>query len=377
MANWLSRATSLFQQPSPPPEPFEVECDCGAKVAGQRTRNYQRPSCPNCERPVFVLPANIYPPPKSRSPGKKKSPPTVSGHKPARSFETAVIANRSTAEQTTTSAPEKKGTPVASPSSIIPELLRKEPRQPLLTPLRATLLAVVSATALMLLGLWHRGRIERARSDASNAADAGMAALRVDDFQKAAQQLERARLAVDLLGRTDAAANAIRRTSREATALDQLATVSLSDMLQEILESKKSGKSNSLPIPTGYKDAWIIFDANLAPAVENARGFVVDAPLQLTDTTVRIEIDSPALKSIIPMLDATESPRMIFAAQMEQMTAPSGAPSSAVLTLNGTTAFLWTSYETLLATGYRPIDAESEQQIRHLLDQQRESQQKN
>ena len=62
MADWLSRATDAFRKQAPPaPETYEVGCDCGMRLCGERTSAAQRPACPTCGCRVFVLPANVYP----------------------------------------------------------------------------------------------------------------------------------------------------------------------------------------------------------------------------------------------------------------------------------------------------------------------------
>jgi hypothetical protein len=240
----------------------------------------------------------------------------------------------------------------------------------MMTPLRLVAAAIVLVSALTIGGLWHRHRIETAKATVNQATDAGMAAVQNQDYFHGAREFERARLAVDLLGRTDATANNIRRLSREATALAKLASSSLTECLRETLARKNSGPSELLTMSSLDKDAWVIFDAPVLLAGTEGEQSIVDAPIQLPEGNVRIEIAFPGLRNVSAAEGVSEAPRFIFAAQLQQVSALRGEPPTSVLTLNGKTAFLWTSYDTYASIGYRPFDAESEQQTRSLLERQ-------
>jgi len=380
MAGWLSRATSLFQQTPPPPEPFEVECDCGGKVTGQRSSSYQRPACSICERPVFVLPINVYPAVKPKSvPKKSAKTPTddVTGSL-APKMRTAVADEQADAEPGSSKRrprPKTSDERVGQSQAVAESLLIPEPREPLMTPLRLVTAAIVIISALTVGGLWHRQRIETAKVTALQAADAGRAAIEENDFVKASQELERARNAVDLLGKTDRSANEIRRLSREVSTLVKLEPNPLTDFLAETLSSAKRDAGGALSLSPLDQGAWIIFDASVTPASNGSNRFVIDAPMWFPQAIVQIEIESPVLAKLPRSDDARDLPRVIFAAQVDRLSAPAGDPQTAVLTLNGKTAFLWTAYETLVAAGFRASDSETEQQIRSLLEKQLEMRQ--
>lgn len=380
MAGWLSRATSLFQQTPPPPEPFEVECDCGGKVTGQRSSTYQRPACGICERPVFVLPVNVYPA------TKPKSTPKKSGKKPAADASTSLAPKMRTVVQDDEadaepgsskrrSRPKTSDERVGQSQAVAESLLVSEPREPLMTPLRMVTAAIVIISALTVGGLWNRQRIETAKVTALQAADAGKAAIQENDFVKASQELERARNAVDLLGKTDRSANEIRRLSREVNALVKLESNSLTDFLTETLSNAKKDSPDPLPLSPLDQGSWVIFDTRVLPGTSGANHCVIDAPMLLPQATVRIEIESPVLAKLPRSNDSGDVPRAVFAAQIERLSAPAGDPLTAVLLLNGKTAFLWTTYETLVAAGFRAADSETEQQTRSLLEQQLEMRQ--
>ena len=375
MAGWLSRTTSIFQKPPPPPpEPFEVECDCGGKVVGRRTGNYQKPTCPNCSRPVFVLPLNVYPRPVPKSSPKNTSPKKMGGETKGVQASTSAVVQDIPVNSPTKPANGKKpgaGRAAAAPAEAESELLRV-PRQPLITPLRLVSAAIILVSVLTIGGLERRHRIETAKATVAASADAGMAALKDGDFAKAAKELEKARLAVDLLGRKDQTADEIRRYSREATAIANLAASSLTEFLEDTLANAHSGQTEPLRMASLDKNAWVIFDATVIQPGDGGNLLIVDSPIFLKKASVEIEIESAVISQTARSSESGENPRVIFAAQLEQVSAPKGEPPKSVLTLNGKTAFLWTSYNSYSAIGYRPHDAESEQQTKTLLDRQLE-----
>ena len=332
-------------------------------MTGLRTTTYQRPVCSLCERPVFILPANIYPQPKRTAQLHNRSTRDAPSSKSTRRSSKTVVADDSPRETSAPNTVQPQAEPQKSIATEHAGLLH--PKRPFLTPLRLIAFGIVSISFVTVAGLWHRHRVESAKVIVSTAADAGMNALREQDFVKAAELLNQASLAVDILGRTDSTANDIRRSSREAMALAKLATDTLTDILQESFLANRSGPSI---LSSSYKGAWVIFDSQVYPLSSNPRCYVVDAPVQFSDGFVQIEIESVNFKSVFD--DTGEPPRVIFAAQLESLSQPTGEPKTAVLTLNGKTVFLWSSYENYTAIGYRPFDVESEKETRSILSRQ-------
>ena len=79
MANWLTAAVEALGRRPPRVVPFEITCECGQRLRGRRRPQAQFPACPNCDRTLFVLPLDVYPPPppppapaKPRPPGKRR-----------------------------------------------------------------------------------------------------------------------------------------------------------------------------------------------------------------------------------------------------------------------------------------------------------------
>lgn len=380
MAGWLTRTTSLFRQPVSAPEPFEVECDCGGKLVGHRTSSYQKPLCPVCDRPVFVLPVNVYPRPKVKPP--KDSPQSGASAKLIPSGKLLKPSPNSVVDENPSSSPSRPGSGKKTASgrdstgsgSGEPDLLQV-PRRRFFTPLRLVTGLILIISVLTARGLWYRQQWEAAKATVSAATDKGLAALHDRDFATAAKELERARAAVDLLERKDQTAEDIRRQSREATVLANLAANSLSEILEDTLGNGKPGDTDSLQMGSLNRNAWVIFDTSLVPLESGANRFQVDAPMWSNkhQVFVHIEIESATLAKVAKVEEGAEAPRVIFAAQLEEMSAPTGKPATSIMKLNGKTAILWTDYDTYHAVGFDPhSDSEYEQRTKAILSKQLE-----
>lgn len=355
MANWLSRATEGFRKPPPPPpEPYNVRCDCGGTVAGDRVAAAQRPSCPICGRQVFVLPANVYP--VTVRPKKPKPPDAESPAEDDKSTATATKSDHRHAE------PAKKSTPLPEPKGI---LLKSETR--LVTPFRVIVVTITIVGSLTLWGLWQRSRVESAKANVLAANEAGMRALSEGDFATAARELTRARKAVDLLHRTDAEANTIRRHCREAVAGNELSDTGLFEILAE--SGAAAGKSK---LATRHRDRWVLLDTVIIEPEQTNGPSVLDMPLLFDDGKYRVEIDSALVREAALQSQAGGDARVLFAAQLSEIRPPSDKDGVATVVLNGKTAFLWTTLETYKSLGYGETREEQLQATRDLIARQLE-----
>ena len=362
MAGWLSRATEAFrQQPPPAPELYEVGCDCGGRVTGERSRNAQRPPCPSCGRLVFVLPANVYPRPIKPAP-KTATPKPSAAKQPA----TEATASKSQSKDQT-KAREAEDASRNERSGIALEANEK-----LLTPFRLTMTAMLVVSGLTAWGLWYRHRIETAKSIVAQATEAGMLALKERDFDTAARELEKARDAVDLLKRTDEESQLVRRLCREALAARGLAHDSLFELLHKSLADIKPGDKDAKRFDGLYRDGWVLFDAAVLVPEDAAQPCTLEMPVFHLGQAIRIETNFAALRQAARQSPPDEPARVIFAAQLERLTPQSGAQSAAVLTLKDQSAFLWSSFDTYSALGYREEDAEELKATHAVLERQLE-----
>ena len=361
MAGWLSRATEAFRkQPPPAPEPYEVGCDCGGRVTGARTRNAQRPPCPSCGRLIFVLPANVYP--RSVKPASKQAAP-----KPKAAPSPALDVKQS-------KSPAKERTRIDEPSSSAARDERSgialEANERVLTPFRLAMTAILVISSLTAWGLWQRHRVETAKAVVAKATEAGLQALQDHDFNTAARELELARDAVDLLKRTDAESQSVRRLCREAIAARGLAQASLFELIHASMADLKPGDTDAKKFDGLYRDAWVLFDVPVLVPADDSQPCTLDMPVFHRQQAVRVEVDFPALRLAVRQAPPNVPARVIFAAQLERLAPAAKGNSEAVLTLKGTTAFLWTSHDNYVALGYREDDAEELKATRAVLERQ-------
>lgn len=361
MAGWLNRATDAFRKPAPPsPEPFSVRCDCGGTVEGIRVSAAQKPGCPDCGTPVFVLPANVYPVPVK--PIKRETPPPLPQ---GESSPTSKNTNPSSKSRT----PSKETLPTKPPPlpQIAPEGILDETPTRIVTPFRLIVTLIGTIAFLTGWGLWHRQRIETAKAGVQAASEAGMAALKDGNFAMAARELSRARDAVDLLGRTDAESHSIRRHCREAVAGYELSGSSLFELLAAFATDVSTGKLKGTRSLSRSRDSWLLIDAIVANPNDVSQPCRLDIPLTFDGLRFRVEVDSALIRQSAKREQSNGVARVIFAAQMIEIRHGTSHDAESVLVLNGKTAFLWTSFETYAALGYTEDQADEIEATRKLL----------
>jgi hypothetical protein len=382
MAGWLSRATEAFRRVPPAPEPFNVGCECGDFVTGDRVSAAQRPSCRNCGRPVFVLPANVYPArrkPTAHTLIEKSASGKMSStaNRDVSAAPTPDMATSKKSRRSKHASPSDKQVsvsspvPIVSPAAIESNGILLEPRSRVVTPFRLVMAAVILIGGLTVWGTIHRSRVAAAQKIVLAAKEAGMKALGEGDFETAARELGRARDAVDLLGRTDADADSIRRFCREAVAGHKLSGDSLFEIAHDGLIASREGGAAARRFDGLHQGTWVLFDATVSNATVEEQPCRLDMPLIVDDVVFSIEVDSPVVRSASASPAAVEqSSRVIFAAQIDHVVGPTGQDKVAILMLNGKTAFLWSNLETYSALGYRELDVEDRDATRALLDRQ-------
>lgn len=378
MAGWLSRATAVFRAAPPaPPQTYDIVCDCGASLHGERRSQPQRFPCSSCGRMTFVLPNNIYPK-TSKATAKKtasKSPPAPKW----KDGETEEIRNSVETEEITVRGPkgakprsggkDKRGKEEA-PKPAPPQGIAVDQRVKLFTPFRALVGAMAVVVALTGWSLVQRWQSEAAQSAANKATDAGLKALEEGDFPTAAKELGIARAAVDRLKRSDERSQLVRRAEREAAAAHGLATVPLMSILRESIEDFSATKQESARFESLYRSQWLLFDANLDVPLDGALPISVDLPLIIEGLEVHVEVASPDLRAVLSTLPEDAPKRALFAAPMKRFKVAKGDTPLAVMTLDGETLVLWTDPETLKLLTQVNETAEESQATRAILDRQ-------
>ena len=214
----------------------------------------------------------------------------------------------------------------------------------------AGILAVVALT-----GWWivHQHDRDTAERTIVSAAKLGHEALADHDLGEAARQFQKVRAALDLLGRTDHQARALRQTASETTAAADLARSSLFDLLHDAVEAS-SGRSYLTwdeTFRTSYRDEWVVLDAHVSRVADAAQGRRYDVDFLLTDGKHRAVIVAD-LDAFDKMLSAREGPqRLIFAGQLDDCRKDPQLENAWRIVLRPATGFLWSSADNLQLLG--------------------------
>lgn len=379
MASWLNKASGLFQRSTAgggsDQEPYQFVCECGARVAGLRESRFQQFPCEACSRVVFVLPVNVYPrPAPARKPVERTSseePEPEPARRPSADTDSNEFGETPLPPtRRKKSAPDIEGgvRPRRKPSEPQPKPPPRhsleQPRRRNLTPFRMIAAGIGLLVLATGLGLGWRWRVEHARSTLPVALEQGLVAFGERNFVKAAQELGRAKAAVDILGKHDADADAVRHRWREARAANAMPYLILTDWLQECLAVPPDGKSSTARAAANrIKGAWLVLDVPVTYDAETQEP-VADVMLPTGETLVDVDLPLP---ETFRRGAADERPtRVIVGAQVAQFRPPSAEATAGRLEFVPQSVFLWTDYETYRAVVFE-ISPEEEPVVRELI----------
>jgi hypothetical protein len=187
----------------------------------------------------------------------------------------------------------------------------------------------------------------------------GQQALDDNDLNEASRQFQEVRRALDVLGRDDARALALRQTAAEITASADLTRTSLYEILREaVTTSTGKGRHDawSDTFQSSYHGEWVVIDANVSRLQEESGGrkFQIDFPLVHGMHRATVVGDLPCFERVV----AGGSPqRVIFAAQLEEVSPKSAGSTAWQVVLRPATAFLWSASGNLARIGFETDEA--------------------
>lgn len=408
--DWLKKAKEkLLPQPPPVPQSFEVTCVCGTVVTGERLPVPQKPKCLTCGERLFVLPANLYPPPKNR---KKKDvtpataaieetavAPAVSDASPDsaddlevyqedqpqapvigkrnKKANTLSIGPRVSPEAKPAEVPATPETPAIPAGPTIGErvALQWQAFRAQLT--RARLIFLGTVVVVAVTGLWIWGRVARdhAKANVASVAQSGFEAFRNREFEAARRKFAEAVYYLDLLGRRDVAALTIRQAYREATAANGLPLVeSLEGLFEDFVAD--SSPQRRQKAERRVAGVWLLIDATLDGSAgqmgieADGRGDLrTGLPVLIADRPAVVAARLAGLESLIE--EGQLSPRVVFAGPIESVSIPTDESEPVVVRLSAKESFFWANYEHLEAIGYAATDDNDATETRRLLAVQR------
>jgi|GEM_PF-3497792 len=384
MSRWLKVTEGLFRGRVNDPAPFEIHCVCGRKVTGLRTKAAQAQTCPVCQTRLFVLPVSVYPQP--RTPPRK--PATVrptsapgslsdeieagavepaSGKRGAAKARPAARSGSPSSSRTPPDAERKaeaqRSTPRRSDSAVAHDVAGgvdlERLRRKLLSPVRLVLAGVALVVGLVALWSWHLSTLGQAERTVAAATKQAELALKENNIEEAARQFQQVKLSLDVLGRTDSRARALRQTAFELEAAANLANASL----VEILHEAGLADPDSWPAKfrTNYRDQWVVIDAMVSRVDDSAlgnaaKGYRYDVDFRLAEGLNQAVIiaDLPAFNQVIPQ--GGEPLRVIFAAQLDESAADPHRENTWRIVLRPASGFLWSSPQNLEFLGVAADD---------------------
>ena len=376
MNKWFSKATNVFKGSQPEaPVPFDLLCECGVRHAGMRKKVPQRIVCRECGTSLFVLPRDVYPAPKVPT---AEPPPKGDSSAPARpeaAEEPELAPVESVLDEVVvlddegTRAP-RKPRPVKKVEAPPPKKAPPKPPEKLVRPYHYVLAAVVGVLSLTIYFAVKSRTRERALLIYKDEAESGLAAVAAGSWVEARGHLELAADAADNLGRDDPESRRVRQYRSETTAINQLASASLVDILEEAERTLPDNYSSWYSeFQSKYQGRWLILELpvkRLAPEGKEKKGrIVLDWSIPLGDAHRPVEIVP------LPLLDKlklSEIPQTaILGVELESINWVTAGRKDTegkwVVTFNPRTSVLWTDLATYEGAGiafsdeYRPSAA--------------------
>jgi hypothetical protein len=242
------------------------------------------------------------------------------------------------------------------------------------TPVWLIVLAILATVVLTGAVMVRSARLEWARTQLDPAIERGKLALKERDFTAAATAFGEAGLALDRLGRQDAAALAVRQLQRETGLATQLSSRGLVDLLGALTAGKKDAA-----LPERFQQqaagAWLVFDAVLSrqPTSDGESEWcLVDVPMVLTgDQPLTVAFPDVPWPAAWKTWDAEAPRRVVFAAQLDRLELPGDRHLSPVLWLRSESAVLWCHNETFEALTLETLPADEAVALREVLQGQR------
>lgn len=319
-----------------------------------RRNRFQKIVCRECGASRFVLPKDVYPPPRERPIIIDAPPPELPVLNPIK----APPAKKGSKAAATATKPVKLNPKTARDAA--PEFFVVPARGKLITPFRAVALGI----AVVALGTgWfavNAVRRDKASTALRETTDAAWEAVGNGDWAKAHEQFTLAVDASGVLGRRDRAARRLESGLRESTALEQLCPKSLLEILNEADSMSADADKWKRQFNTHFEGRWMVFDG---PVALKNDGWQLSYPVKIgkKKRPVRVTMKSSGLDGI---KDSDAERGVILAARLTGCQLSEDKKSWKV-SFEPESAFLWSLPETFKALGidggeFRPADQTEE-----------------
>lgn len=377
MAGWFQRAKQSLRGEKTPAQPvvYQIRCRCGATLTGERATRSLSPRCHACQTQLLIFPRSVYPRPKGKTAPPEKKPLVARKPPPLPQQQSTDDHDADDLEVVEETAPQLPPAPgkskkpkaaVKSPSKgkanaaqvrSTPRVSWSERRQNLvaavqrkLTPVRLIAAGIVGTLIITSLWIWHQQAVKQAVITYAQTVKAGRAALSEGDLTVASQELQAATRALDLLGRTDREARAIRQLSREATAAAGLAQLGLFDLISEVEQARQRDPGGwAAQISQDYRGKWLLLESNSVQAAANASANEW-ASILLVAFPARVHVRFDVSR-LVPPHAPPEPGQLLFAGQLAEVRASTQGDGWEIV-LEPRTLCLWTDLPLLERVGW-------------------------
>jgi hypothetical protein len=240
-------------------------------------------------------------------------------------------------------------------------------RRKLFSPVRIVLAGVLLVVGLTITWIWHLNALSNAERTVAAATKQAELALEEHDLGEAARQYRQVQRALDVLGRNDSRARALRQTAFELTAAAELARASLFEILHEAssMNSSAARESWAATFHSNYRDEWVVIDARVSRFVDAARGDSADGRRYDIDFRLAEGENQAVIVADLTAFDAkitagTDPQRVIFAAQLDECSPDPEHANTWRIVLRPSTGFLWSNAQNLELLGVA-VDDETKQ----------------
>lgn len=352
--------------------PYEIACDCGAKVTGMRRSSWIEAECPECFQSLFVLPANFYPATPSvpsevlGGTFSERLKAVLAELFPPRAKPEAESAEPADAVAAAAAADTADAVPVRRfrwPVFDLTGLLKRT-----FTPFRLLMLSVIGVVGLTLYWMSWQSSVEAARQVWLRAPEQAERLLQESDLIELEQVLQQAMQAAQVLQKDGSEWRRLRNLLDETAAVNTLSNTDLLSAFHNAYNDDGRLKSDAqTTVEAAIQRGPFIFDSLLQKKAGLADDFLIDFPATPGQHPVQLRVPLPA---IAELLEVTGDARAIFAVEFQSVTAPE--PDSFdpwILRVEPTSFALFTSPAHCAAVG---IVSEYDPTLNDILQRQRD-----
>lgn len=304
--------------------PYEITCDCGAKVTGMRRSSWIEAECPVCCQSLFVLPANVYPATPSvpsevlGGTFSERLKSVLAELFPPRSQPEAAPAEAVAQTAATTAADVAQTPPTRRfrwPVIDVSGLLKRT-----FTPFRLLMLAVVAVVGITVYWMSWQTSVEAARQVWLKTPEQTERLLQESDLIELERVLQQAMQAAQVLQKDGSEWRRLRNLLEETVAVNTLSNTDLLSAFHNAYDDSGRIKENAQrTVEAACQRGPFIFDSLLQKKTGMSDDFLIDFPATPGRHPVQLQVPLPAVQDL---LEFTGDGRAIFAVEFHSVTAP-------------------------------------------------------